>query len=84
VYADSKAFGAIVYDFGPGRRDEHVNPRFVAGNVPGLPLQVARMIDHVAKARPDITNPIWRCSLSLPEKLCHILFSQVMGRGNGG
>lgn len=63
-----KAVGAILYDFGPGRRDEHVNPRFVEGNVPGLPLQVARMIDHTAKLRPEIANPIWRCSLSLPDE----------------
>ena len=41
-----KAVGAILYDFGPGRRDEHVNPRIVAGNVTGTPMQVARAIDH--------------------------------------
>ncbi|WP_225102688.1 relaxase/mobilization nuclease domain-containing protein [Streptomyces sp. CoH27] len=63
-----KAVGALVYDFGPGRRDEHVNPRIVAGNVTGTPLQVARMIDHTARRRPDITAPIWRCSLSLPDE----------------
>ncbi|MGW3202389.1 relaxase/mobilization nuclease domain-containing protein [Streptomyces sp. NPDC001118] len=63
-----KAVGALVYDFGPGRRDEHVNPRIVAGNVTGTPLQVARMLDHTARQRPDITAPIWRCSLSLPDE----------------
>ncbi|MGW1306516.1 relaxase/mobilization nuclease domain-containing protein [Streptomyces sp. NPDC002514] len=63
-----KAVGALVYDFGPGRRDEHVNPRIVAGNVTGTPLQVARAIDHTARRRPGITAPIWRCSLSLPDE----------------
>lgn len=63
-----KAVGAILYDFGPGRRDEHVNPRIVAGNVTGTPMQVARAIDHTARLRPEITAPIWRTSLSLPDE----------------
>ncbi|MFE3907205.1 relaxase/mobilization nuclease domain-containing protein [Streptomyces sp. NPDC059153] len=63
-----KAVGALLYDFGPGRRDEHINPRIVAGNVTGTPLQVARAIDHTARQRPEITAPIWRCSLSLPDE----------------
>lgn len=63
-----KATGAILYDFGPGRRDEHINPRLVAGNVVGTPMQVARMIDHIARQRPEIKNPIWRTSLSLPDE----------------
>ncbi|MFJ1717314.1 relaxase/mobilization nuclease domain-containing protein [Streptomyces sp. NPDC093108] len=63
-----RAVGALIYDFGPGRRDEHINPRIVAGNVTGTPLQVARAIDHTARRRPEITAPIWRCSLSLPDE----------------
>lgn len=63
-----KAVGAILYDFGPGRRDEHVNPRIVAGNVTGTPMQVARAIDHTARQRPEIKSPIWRTSLSLPDE----------------
>ncbi|MGW9054962.1 relaxase/mobilization nuclease domain-containing protein, partial [[Kitasatospora] papulosa] len=63
-----KAVGALLYDFGPGRRDEHLNPRIVAGNVTGTPLQVARAIDHTARRRPEIAAPIWRCSLSLPDE----------------
>ncbi|WP_327310125.1 relaxase/mobilization nuclease domain-containing protein (plasmid) [Streptomyces sp. NBC_01298] len=63
-----KAVGALVYDFGPGRRDEHINPRIVAGNVTGTPLQVARAIDHTARQRPEIKAPIWRTSLSLPDE----------------
>lgn len=63
-----KAVGAILYDFGPGRRDEHVNPRIVAGNVTGTPMQVARAIDHTARQRPEIKTPIWRTSLSLPDE----------------
>ncbi|MCT6782308.1 relaxase/mobilization nuclease domain-containing protein [Streptomyces sp. CS7] len=63
-----KAVGALIYDFGPGRRDEHINPRIVAGNVTGTPLQVARAIDHTARRRPGIAAPIWRTSLSLPDE----------------
>ncbi|MFD8417540.1 relaxase/mobilization nuclease domain-containing protein [Streptomyces sp. NPDC059650] len=63
-----KAVGALLYDFGPGRRDEHINPRIVAGNVTGTPMQVARAIDHTARLRPEITAPIWRTSLSLPDE----------------
>ncbi|MFZ3500666.1 relaxase/mobilization nuclease domain-containing protein [Streptomyces sp. 5.8] len=63
-----KAVGALIYDFGPGRRDEHLNPRIVAGNVTGTPLQVARAIDHTARQRPEIKAPIWRTSLSLPDE----------------
>ncbi|MFI6730910.1 relaxase/mobilization nuclease domain-containing protein [Streptomyces atratus] len=68
VPARSKAVGAVLYDFGPGRRDEHINPRALAGNVTGTPLQIARAIDHTARRRPEITSPIWRASLSLPDE----------------
>ncbi|GAA1500730.1 hypothetical protein GCM10009760_62670 [Kitasatospora kazusensis] len=62
-----KASGAIRYDFGPGRRDEHENARVLAGSVPGTPRQVARLIDH--HTRPSgIAKPIWRASLSLPDE----------------
>ncbi|MFI9333043.1 relaxase/mobilization nuclease domain-containing protein [Kitasatospora sp. NPDC052868] len=62
-----RASGAIRYDFGPGRRDEHQDARVLAGNVPGTPQQVARLIDH--HTRPSgIKTPIWRCSLSLPDE----------------
>lgn len=63
-----RAAGALRYDFGPGRRDEHVEPRFVAGTVVGTPQQVARLIDHHTRQRPDIKAPIWRVSLSLPDE----------------
>ncbi|MET9618897.1 relaxase/mobilization nuclease domain-containing protein [Kitasatospora indigofera] len=63
-----KAAGALRYDFGPGRRDEHLEPRFVAGTVPGTPQQVARLIDHHTRQRSDIKAPIWRVSLSVPDE----------------
>ncbi|MEE1784169.1 hypothetical protein PUR71_14865 [Streptomyces sp. SP17BM10] len=62
-----RASGALLYDFGPGRRDEHERPRVIAGTVPGTPRQIARIIDH--HTRPSgIKTPIWRCSLSLPDE----------------
>ncbi|MFD5468234.1 relaxase/mobilization nuclease domain-containing protein [Kitasatospora sp. NPDC127059] len=62
-----RASGAIRYDFGPGRRDEHKDARVLAGSVTGTPQQVARLIDH--HTRPSgIAKPIWRASLSLPDE----------------
>ena len=63
-----RAGGALRYDFGPGHREEHENPRIVAGSVPGTPQQVARIIDRHTRQRPDVRQPIWRCSLSLPDE----------------
>ncbi|MFG2919604.1 relaxase/mobilization nuclease domain-containing protein [Kitasatospora sp. NPDC048298] len=86
-----KAAGAIRYDFGPGRRDEHSNARVLAGSVPGTPQQVARLIDH--HTRPSgIKTPIWRASLSLPdedgvltdEKFAAIATAYVERMGYGG
>ncbi|WP_331722218.1 relaxase/mobilization nuclease domain-containing protein [Kitasatospora sp. NBC_00315] len=85
------AGGAIRYDFGPGRRDEHLDPRVVAGTVPGTPQQIARIIDH--HTRPSgIKTPIWRCSLSLPDqdgvltdaKFAEIAEQYVQRMGYGG
>jgi len=61
-----RAGGALRYDFGPGRKDEHVDARFITGNVPGTRQQVARQIDHHIRQGDDIKKPLWRCSLSLP------------------
>ena len=63
-----RAGGALRYDFGPGHREEHKDPRIIAGNVPGTHQQVARIIDRHVRQRPDATRPIWRCSLSLPDE----------------
>ncbi|MQS18086.1 hypothetical protein F7Q99_39410 [Streptomyces kaniharaensis] len=58
---------AQAYDFGPGRRDEHENARYIAGNVPGTWRQVGALMDQHAAQR-DLKQPIWRCSLSLPDE----------------
>ncbi|MFI2373210.1 relaxase/mobilization nuclease domain-containing protein [Streptomyces sp. NPDC018833] len=58
-----RAAGAIRYDFGPGRHEEHENPRLVAGNVPGTTDQLAHLIDTHTARRADLTRPIWRCAL---------------------
>ncbi|MFF5707417.1 relaxase/mobilization nuclease domain-containing protein [Streptomyces sp. NPDC012794] len=63
-----KAGGALRYDFSPGHREEHKDPRIVAGSVPGTPQQVARIIDRHTRQRADVARPIWRCSLSLPDE----------------
>ncbi|MFJ3221334.1 relaxase/mobilization nuclease domain-containing protein [Kitasatospora sp. NPDC086801] len=63
-----KAYGGLAYDFGPGRHDEHVDPRIVASTIPGTWQQVARTIDHHLGYRPEIRKAVWRCSLSLPDE----------------
>ncbi|MGW2204814.1 relaxase/mobilization nuclease domain-containing protein [Streptomyces sp. NPDC001774] len=68
VTKGKRAGGALRYDFGPGHREEHKDPRIVAGSVPGTPQQVARIIDRHNRRRSDVARPIWRCSLSLPDE----------------
>ncbi|MFB9594029.1 relaxase/mobilization nuclease domain-containing protein [Streptomyces racemochromogenes] len=68
VTKGARAVGAIRYDFGPGRRDEHLHPRVIAGTVVGTPMQIARAVDYTASRRPDVVTPIWRASLSLPDE----------------
>ncbi|MFG2768944.1 relaxase/mobilization nuclease domain-containing protein [Streptomyces sp. NPDC048350] len=63
-----RAGGALRYDFGPGHREEHKDPRIVGSSVPGTPQQVARIIDRHNRRRSDVARPIWRCSLSLPDE----------------
>ncbi|MET8704327.1 relaxase/mobilization nuclease domain-containing protein [Kitasatospora sp. NPDC004723] len=63
-----KAYGGLAYDFGPGRQDEHLDPRIVASTIPGTWQQVARTIDHHLGYRPEIKKAVWRCSLSLPDE----------------
>lgn len=65
----ASASGALGYDHGPGRRDEHENPHKVAGNVPGRRWQDrARAIDqHMRTARPEAVKPLHRTSLRAAE-----------------
>lgn len=59
----SSAHAALAYDFGPGRREEHLNPRTVAGNVPGHWREQAEIIDETVAAKPRVEKGIWRTSL---------------------
>lgn len=63
----ASAYGALHYDHGPGRRDEHENPHRVAGSLfDGSWKQRAHSIDqHIKNTRPEITKPIVRTSLRL-------------------
>lgn len=65
----SSAYGALSYDHGKGRRDEHENPHKVAGNVPGRTWRErAKAIDnHARTARPDVVKPLHRTSLRVSE-----------------
>lgn len=61
------AYGALSYDHGPGRADEHHNPHKVAGNVAGRTWkQRSAAIDaHVQRMHPKLSNPIIRTSLRI-------------------
>lgn len=63
----SSAYGALHYDHGPGRRDEHRNPHKVAGNVAGRTWRERSYAidDHVKRTNPKLTNPIIRTSLRI-------------------
>lgn len=65
----ASAYGALAYDHGPGRRDEHTNPHKVAGNVPGRTWRErAKAIDqHARTARADVAKPLHRTSLRVSE-----------------
>jgi hypothetical protein len=65
----SSAYGALSYDHGKGRRDEHENPHKIAGNVPGRTWRErAKAIDnHARTARPDVVKPLHRTSLRVSE-----------------
>lgn len=65
----SSAYGALSYDHGKGRRDEHENPHKVAGNVPGRTWRErAKAIDnHARTARAEVVKPLHRTSLRVSE-----------------
>ena len=63
----SSAYGAMSYDHGPGRYEEHRNPHKVAGNVAGRSWKdrSAAIDSHVQRMHPKLTNPIIRTSLRI-------------------
>ena len=63
----SSAYGAMSYDHGPGRFEEHRNPHKVAGNVAGRSWKErsAAIDSHVQRMHPKLTNPIIRTSLRI-------------------
>lgn len=63
------ARAALAYDYGPGKRDEHVNPRTVAGNLPGDWRDQAAVLDgHAKLTRPEVEQHVWRSSLRAAEQ----------------
>lgn len=66
----SSAAAALGYDFGPGRREEHVDARTVAGNLAGYWQDQAATMDTVIADRAaaggrgqQLTKAVWRTSL---------------------
>ncbi len=61
--------GALAYDVGPGRAEEHRNPHQVAGNVAGRSWRerAYAMDEHARSARPDAARPVHRTALRLAD-----------------
>lgn len=60
--------GAITYDLTP-KKGEPSRAEWICGTLGGIgatPRQVSRQGGLLRAQRPEIKNPIWRCSLSLP------------------
>jgi hypothetical protein len=61
-------FGGLAgYLYGPGRREEHVDPRVVAGDYvllgdPRSWRDWAADMTFYARLRPDVGRPVWHCS----------------------
>lgn len=61
--------GALAYDVGPGRAEEHRKPHQVAGNVAGRSWRerAYAMDEHARSARPDAARPVHRTALRLAD-----------------
>lgn len=60
--------GAVSYDLTP-KKGEPNRAEWIAGTLGGIgatPQQISRQGGLYRSLRPEIKNPIWRCSLSLP------------------
>jgi hypothetical protein len=60
--------GAVAYDLTP-KKGEPNRAEWIGGTLGGIgatPKQVSRQGGLLRALRPEIKNPIWRCSLSLP------------------
>lgn len=60
--------GAVTYDLRP-KKGEPNRAEWVCGTLGGIgatPQQISRQGGLLRALRPEIKNPIWRCSLSLP------------------
>ena len=64
--------GVLNYIFDVGKDATHTkNAERVAGNLAGLnPREMSQEFSIVRELRPDITKPVWHCSLSLPPGEC--------------
>lgn len=57
--------GAVNYDLIP-KKGEPARAEWICGTLQGTPKQISRQAAPIRALRPNIKNPIWRCSLSLP------------------
>lgn len=59
------------YLHGPGKREEHEDPRIVGGNLEKTGSsdgrEWARKMERITGRRPEARKPIWQCSLRNPE-----------------
>lgn len=57
--------GSLKYDFAPAK-DGEPRARYIGGTLEGTPREMAAQAGPLRALRPEVKNPIWRCSLSLP------------------
>ncbi|SCU98940.1 hypothetical protein CNECB9_560040 [Cupriavidus necator] len=60
--------GVLNYSFGAGKHNRPERARIVGGNMSGTnPRELAAEFAVSRRQRPNIKNPVWHCSLALPE-----------------
>jgi hypothetical protein len=75
--------GVLEYAFGPGKHNKLDRAEIVGGNLDGMnPRELAAEFSVSRRQRPEVKNPVWHCSLSLPkgERLDSIKGHQICER----
>lgn len=75
--------GVLEYALGPGKHNKLDRAEIVGGNLDGMnPRELAAEFAVSRRQRPEVKNPVWHCSLSLPkgERLDSITWHQVCER----
>ncbi|MDX3866867.1 hypothetical protein [Streptomyces europaeiscabiei] len=64
----SHTAGLLTYLYGPGERGNHTNPRLIAGDGHGTPIEILAQPDVLAYLAHDLDAPVARLGASAPER----------------